>query len=295
MMKSTIYALGFFDGVHLGHQALLRECRHLADRHSCEAAAVTFTAHPDTLIFGKAPGLLNTSEDRKRLLRTYGMDTVLELPFDRTLMTTHWSSFLEQLVDCGAAGFVCGSDFRFGAGSTGTAKKLAAFCESRQLPCAIVPEQTMDGERISSTRIRQFLEQGDLAQVNRLLGHPYILTGTVVSGRQLGRTMGIPTANLLLPEVLLAPRFGVYACKCFVDGREYMAVTNVGTRPTVNGSNVTVEVHLLDFGGDLYGKTLTVAFYEFLRPEKKFPSLEELQKEIQKNTLQTRKFFEKSI
>ncbi len=294
-MKSTIYALGFFDGVHLGHQALLRECRRLADQHGCEAATVTFTAHPDTLIFGKAPGLLNTSEDRKRLLYTYGMDTVLELPFDRVLMTTHWSSFLSQLVDYGAAGFVCGSDFRFGAGGSGTAKKLAAFCESRQLPCAIVPEQIMDGERISSTRIRLLLEQGDMAQVNRLLGHPYILTGQVVSGQQLGRTIGIPTANLQLPEELLAPRFGVYACKCFVDGREYMAVTNVGTRPTVNGSNITVEANLLDFSADLYGKTLTVAFCEFLRPEKKFPSLEELHREIQKNALQTRKFFEKSI
>ncbi len=294
-MKSTIYALGFFDGVHLGHQALLRECRRLADQHGCEAAAVTFTAHPDTLVFGKAPGLLNTSEDRKRLLHTYGMDTVLELPFDRELMTTHWSSFLSQLVDFGAAGFVCGSDFRFGAGGIGTAKKLAAFCESRQLPCAIVPEQIMDGERISSTRIRLSLEQGDMAQVNRLLGHPYILTGQVVSGQQLGRTISIPTANLQLPEELLAPRFGVYACKCFVDGREYMAVTNVGTRPTVNGSNITVEANLLDFSADLYGKTLTVAFCEFLRPEKKFPSLEELHREIQKNALQTRKFFEKSI
>ena len=295
MIKRTIYALGFFDGVHLGHQALLRSCRELADQHDCEAVAVTFTAHPDALVFGKAPGLLNTNKDRISLLCAYGMDSVLEIPFDRALMTTHWSSFLKQLVDSGAAGFVCGSDFRFGADSRGTAKKLAAFCKSRQLCWAVVPEQTMDGERISSTRIRRFLEQGDLAQVNRLLGHPYILTGPVVSGQQLGRTIGIPTANLQLPEELIPPRLGVYACKCLVDGREYLAVTNVGTRPTVNGSNISVEVHLLDFEGNLYGKPLTVAFCQFLRPEKKFPSLEELQKEIQKNTLQTRKFFEKSI
>ena len=295
MKEKTIYALGFFDGVHLGHQALLRECRHLADQHGCNAGAVTFTTHPDALVFGKASGLLNTREDRKQLLHAYGMDLVLELPFDRALMTTHWSSFLRQLVDAGGAGFVCGSDFRFGAGSSGTAKKLAAFCKSRQLSWAVVPEQTMDGERISSTRIRRFLEQGNMAQVNRLLGHPYILTGQVVSGQQLGRTIGIPTANLQLPEELIAPRFGVYACKCFVNGKEYMAVTNVGTRPTVNGSNITVEVHLLDFSADLYGSTLTVAFCQFLRPEEKFPSLEELQREIQKNALQTRKFFEKSI
>jgi len=294
MKEKTIYALGFFDGVHLGHQALLRECRRLAAQHGCKAAAVTFNAHPDALVFGKAPGLLSTSEDRKQLLLTYGMDMVLELPFDRELMTTHWSSFLFQLVKSGAAGFICGSDFRFGAGSGGTAKKLEAFCKKRQLPCVIVPEQTLDGERISSTRIRQALEQGDMRQVNRLLGHPYILTGTVVSGQQLGRTIGIPTANLQLPEELLPPRFGVYACKCFVDGTLYMAVTNVGTRPTVNGSGITVEANLLDFSGDLYGKKMIVCFFEFLRPEQKFPSLEDLQREIQKNALQTRKFFEKS-
>lgn len=293
-MKPTIYALGFFDGVHLGHQALLRECRRLADLHGCQAGAVTFTAHPDGLVFGKTPALLNTNEDRKLLLHTYGMDSVVELPFDRTLMTTHWSSFLTQLTDCGAAGFVCGSDFRFGAGGSGTGKKLVSYCESRSLPYAIVPEQTLDTVRISSTHIRGLLEQGSMGEAVRFLGHGHILTGQVVPGKQLGRAIGIPTANLLLPEGILCPRYGVYASKCFVDGAEYMAVTNIGTRPTVNGSHVTVESNLLDFTGDLYGKSLTVIFYEFLRPEQKFPSLDELQKEIQKNTLQTRKFFKKS-
>ena len=294
MNQKTIYALGFFDGVHLGHQALLRECRNLAKKHGCNAAAVTFTAHPDSLVLGQTPGLLNTSKDREKLLHAYGMDKVLELPFDRALMTTHWSTFLAQLTEYGAAGFVCGSDFRFGAGGSGTAKKLAAFCESRQLPYAIVPEQTLDGERISSTRIRRSLEQGDLEQVNRLLGHPYMLTGQVTAGQQLGRTIGIPTANLLLPEELLPPRFGVYACKAAVGENTYLAVTNIGTRPTVNGQTVTVEAHLLDFRGDLYGKTLVLTFHAFLRPEKKFSSLAKLQEEIQKNALQTRKFFEKS-
>ena len=294
MEQKTIYALGFFDGVHLGHQALLRECRALADAHGCKAGAVTFTAHPDTLVFGKKPELLNTSKDRELLLRSYGMDSVLELPFDRALMTTHWSDFLQQMIAHDAAGFVCGSDFRFGAGGSGTAKKLEGFCLSRQLPYAIVPDQMMDGERISSTKIRQLLVQGDVAQANRLLGHPQILTGQVMHGKQLGRTIGIPTANLVLPESLLIPRFGVYACRVNVDGSSYLAVTNIGTCPTVNGQTTTVEAHLLDFRGDLYSKTVTVAFYDFLRDERKFSSLEELQKEIRENALQTRKFFEKS-
>ena len=283
MYQKTIYALGFFDGVHLGHQALLHACRDLAERHGCNAGAVTFASHPDALVSGNAPLLINTSEDKNRLLRSFGMDSVMELCFDDAVRKTHWSAFLNQLMEQDAAGFVCGSDFRFGAGACGTAKKLAAYCEQRGLPFAVVPQQLLDGIRVSSTHIRTLLESGDMEQAVRFLGHPHILTGQVVSGQQLGRTIGIPTANLLLPEHLLAPRFGVYACKAFVDGKEYIAVTNVGTRPTVGGNHVTVEAFLLDFDGDLYGKMLCLAFYQFLRPEKKFDSLAELQANIQKD------------
>ncbi len=288
MKEKTIYALGFFDGVHLGHQALLKACRELADRHGYSAGAVTFTSHPDTLVSGTAPTLLNTSDDRKRLLTAYGMDFVAELPFDKALMTTHWSCFLNQLVAEGAAGFVCGDDFRFGAGGIGTAKKLAAYCESKGLPCAIVPEQILEGERISSTRIRKLLENGQLEQANRLLGHPHILTGKVQSGQQLGRTIEIPTANLAFPVGLLIPKFGVYACKVDIDSNSYTAVTNIGTRPTVDGEGITAEAHILDFDGDLYGKEITVAFCHFLRPEKKFISLEELKTQIVADVAKTR-------
>ena len=292
--EKTIYALGFFDGVHLGHQALLSACRDLAKQHGCRAGAVTFTAHPDGLVSGNAPALLNTIEDRKRLLQTYGMEVVFTLPFDKALMTTHWASFLNALVADGAAGFVCGSDFRFGAGGLGTAKKLAAFCEKQGLPYAVVPQQLLDGIRVSSTHIRSLLADGDLENVSRFLGHPHILSGEVVSGRGLGRTIGIPTANLEAPKGVLLPKNGVYACLAQVAvGEHYMAVTNIGTRPTVEGHHVTIEPWLLDFDGDLYGKTLSLAFVAYLRPEKKFDSLEELKAEIEKNAAETRKIFEK--
>lgn len=294
MKEKIIYALGFFDGVHLGHQALLAACRELAKANGCKAGAVTFTAHPDGLVSGKAPALINTIEDRKGLLVAYGMDAVVELPFDKALMTTHWSDFLVQLIAQGAAGFVCGDDFRFGAGGSGTAKKLAAFCESRGLPCAVVPQQEIGGIRVSSTYIRQLLEQGEVAQANRFLGHPHVFTGQVVTGRGLGHTMDIPTANMLLPEGLATPKLGVYACKTVVDGKSYLAVTNIGSRPTVGGHQVRAECWLLDFEGDLYGKQLTLAFYEFLRPEKKFSDMEELKAEILENAAQTRKLLGKS-
>ena len=290
--EKTIYALGFFDGVHIGHQALLLACSHLAQRHSCAAGVATFTIHPDGLVSGKTPALLNTIEDRDRLLLGFGISKLLEFPFDKQLMDTPWEDFLLQLRSQGAAGFVCGSDFRFGRRGEGNAALLAEFCKSRSLPYAVVPEQTLEGIRVSSTYIRQLIEQGDIYRANRFLGHPHIISGKVVSGRGLGHTIGIPTANLLLPPELVTPKLGVYACKALVDGTEYLAVTNIGSRPTVGGHQVRLESWLLDFSGDLYGKPLFLSFHQFLRPEQKFASLEELKAEIEKNALETRKFFE---
>lgn len=294
MKEKTIYALGFFDGVHLGHQALLRACRTLAEAHGCRAGVVTFTNHPDALTTGKAPAFLNTTEDRRQLLHAYGIPRVKQLPFDRQLMTTHWSAFLTQLLDAGAAGFVCGSDFRFGADGVGTAKRLAAFCKSRNLPYAVIDQQMLDGIRVSSSHIRTLLETGEITEAVRFLGHPHILSGKVIPGHQLGRTLGSPTANLVLPEGLAEPRHGVYVCHALVDGQTYPAVTNIGRRPTVGGDHTSVEAWLLDFDGDLYGKKLTLAFHCFLRPEEKFDSLEDLRSAVRKDAENTRKYLEKT-
>lgn len=280
MKNRVIYALGFFDGVHLGHQALLKTCRRLAAEANARSAAVTFSLPPAALLGKNTPGTLNTACDRVSLLKEFGMDDVTVLPTDCQTLSMSYQDFLESLISRGAVGFVCGNDFRFGKNGAGNADILESYCRERGLLCAVVPEQTMDGARISSTRIRALLEEGDVTQANKLLGHPHIFTGTVVFGQQLGRTIGIPTANLLLPEGLLTPKVGVYACKAMVDGIEYLAVTNVGSRPTVGGENVTVETHLLDFNGDLYGKALRLTFHKFLRQEKKFDSLEALKEQI---------------
>ena len=292
MKERTIYALGFFDGVHLGHQALLRACRELAQKTDCLAGVVTFSTHPDTLVSGQTPGLINTEQDREQLLRAYGIDKVISLPFDKALMTTHWSEFLLKILAGDGAGFVCGSDFRFGAGGNGTAKKLEGFCKEKEIPYAIVPQQLLEGIRVSSTHIRWLLEEGKIEEANRFLGHPYILIGKVVTGRGLGKTWGIPTANISLPATLIKPKLGVYAGMAGVGEKSYKAVINIGSRPTVGGHHVTVEAWLLDFEGDLYGKTMAVSLLHFLRPEKKFASVEELQEEIRKNAGQTRKLLE---
>lgn len=287
-MEKTIFALGFFDGVHLGHQALLREAVRLAREKGVTAGAVTFSDHPDGLVSGSAPKLLNTAADRNGLLQAYGIQNILELPFDEEVKNTHWASFLSQLVVAGAAGFVCGDDFRFGAGGLGTPKKLEAFCKKRGIAYAIVPQQELDGVRVSSTHIRGLLEQGEMKHANRFLGHPHVLTGEVVLGRQLGRTIGIPTANVLIPEGLAVPKLGVYAGFTVVDGKAYRTVTNIGSRPTVGGHQVRTESWLLDFEGDLYGRKLTLALLDFLRPEQKFDSLEELKAQILQDAQQVR-------
>ena len=292
--NKKIVALGFFDGVHLGHQALLKACVAMAKPGNLLPCAITFAGHPHSFLTGNAPATINTAQDRQGLLREYGMGEVLVLPVTKEVMSTDWQDFLERLICDGAAGFVCGSDFRFGAGGSGTAEKLASYCKEKGLLCTIVPEQILDGIRISSTHIRKLLEQGAMEAAARFMGHPHRLSGSVISGRQLGRTLGIPTANILIPEGVVVPRHGVYACMAEADGQKFAAVTNIGSRPTVGGHRITVEAWLLDFRGDLYGKNLTLDFYKFLRPEKKFDSLEELKAEIRENACQTREFFEKT-
>lgn len=291
-MKKRIFALGFFDGVHLGHQELLTQCVRLAEQRNCEAAAITFDRHPQSLFLNTPPMLISTLPDRLELLKRYGIEYIETFPVTKETMATPWQEFLELLVRRGAEGFVCGRDFRFGHRGQGNSGNLLAFCEARGMPCIIVEEQSLDGIRISSTYIRRQIEEGDMATAVRFLGHPYVLTGTVVPGKQLGRRLGIPTANLRLPEEAAVPKFGVYACRCRIDGAAYPAVTNVGTRPTVEGRGITVEPWILDYSGDLYGRDITLEFYRFLRREQKFPNLDALKAQIREDAAQTREYLQ---
>ena len=291
MKQRKIYALGFFDGVHLGHQALLDACCRLAIEENAIACAVTFDLLPSAVLQNGQPNMVNTVHDRQLLLRQYGIQEVMLLATTKEILSMPWTDFLEMLIRDGAVGFVCGYDFRFGQNGRGDAQKLSAFAKEKGLPCHIVDKQTMDGEKISSTRIRTLLEKGDAEGAKRLLGHAHIFTGNVVSGQGLGHTIGIPTANLHLPEELVCPAFGVYACRAWVNGNAYAAVANIGTRPTVDGQGVTVEPWILDFAGDLYGKELTLEFHKFLRPEQKFESLDALKIQIQKDAEETRRIF----
>lgn len=294
MNEKQVIALGFFDGVHVGHQALLRQCRKLANELGCAAAAVTFTSHPDALVSGKSPGLINTPEDRERLLCSFGMDRVILLPFDEKMRSMHWRDFLGMLLEAHhAAGLVCGHDFRFGNRGAGNAALLQTACAEAGIPCVVVPEQKIDGITISSTHIRTLLETGELEEALRFLGHRHILTGHVVAGRKLGHKLGFPTANVQLPEGIVYPRHGVYACRVGIGGISRIGVTNVGSRPTVEGHQIRTETWVLDFEGDLYGKEITLEFCAFLRPEQRFDSLDRLKAAVEQDAARAREYFGK--
>lgn len=289
-----VIALGFFDGVHLGHASLLEMAKQRAAEMGLSPAVMSFDLHPDTLVAGENVALINSLEDRREILhRCYGIEDVLLVHFDETMMHMPWSDFVEKLLveEFGAKYLVCGYDFRFGDKGEGNPERLMEKCRELHIGCDVLPRFTLDGITVSSTYIRSLLEAGNMAEAQRFLGHPHCISGIVVHGRQIGRTIGVPTANILIGEHVLTPAYGVYATKVILpDGEEKLAVTNVGVRPTVDDSQkVTVEPWILDFDGDLYGKRIRVDFYHRLRGEQKFPGLSELQQEILRNAGETRR------
>ena len=282
-MQSVI-ALGFFDGVHLGHGDLLRRTAELAAARGWRSLALTFDRSP-----GKDGRLLTTVEDRVRLIRSlYGVEAVEVLPFTEEFMHLPWEAFLALLVrDYGAAHLVCGWDYRFGYLGAGDAGALRGWCAARGLGCDVIAPRVIDGVTVSSTYLKTLIEAGEVETAARFCGHPHTLTGTVRTGRGLGHKLGFPTANLLPDPELVLPKDGVYAVRGTVGDpvahtvHRYSGVCNVGTRPTVDGGERTVETWLADFDGNLYGKELTVEFCRFLRPEQKFPDLDALRRQVE--------------
>ena len=289
-------ALGFFDGVHIGHGALLHRTRLIADRLGVTAAALTFDTHPDLLVYGHHIPLLGTMADRELLMRRcWQIDEVSFLHFDRAMMELPWESFVDDILigQYHAVHLVCGHDFSFGARGAGTPERLKEKCRSRGIGCDIIQPVTLDGQLISSTFIRGLLEKGETLEAARYLGHPHLITGVVERGQGLGHTIGIPTANLSFPPEILVPAYGVYAARVLADGKTYSAVVNIGLHPTVGAlEKPVVEACLLDFSGDLYGKRLEVSLFHRLRPEQKFSSVPDLQAQIAKDKDITRALFE---
>ena len=300
MKHDRVIALGFFDGVHLGHAALLRLTRRRADEMGIPAAVLTFDTHPDTLVYHQPVPLINTLEDRKYLMEEkFSMDEVILAHFDRAMMEMPWEAFVEDylLGELGAKHVVCGHDFSFGYRGQGTPDKLRRLCAQRGVGVNVVDKVSLGGITVSSTHIRQLIRQGDMEAAAQMLGHRHFLSGEVLHGKELGRRLGFPTANLALPEGLIAPAYGVYATLVTLpDGSAHPAVTNVGVRPTVHDQlGRLVEAWILDCTAELYGERIRVEFFTRLRGEKKFDSLEALREEVLRNADETRAYFQNRL
>ena len=295
-IKEKVIALGFFDGVHLGHAALLRRTVEAAAQRGVTPAVFTFDRPPKEVVTGVPCPLINSAEDRRELVRRlYGIQEVIMVPFDREMMITPWDKFVTDILvgRYHAVHLVAGHDHHFGHKNQGSPELLMEKCAELGLGCDIIPKVEVGGITVSSTYIRRLVELGQISRANRFLGHPHTLTGSVRHGRGIGSSRLYPTANLIIPPHVLVPSHGVYVTRATLpEGASYAAVTNVGTRPTVNnGTDITVEACLLDFEGDLYGKTLRLEFFEHLRDEVRFDSLDALKAQIAADAEATRRYF----
>ena len=291
-----VIALGFFDGVHLGHGALLNKCSEKARELNAEAAVLTFDVHPDNLIMHQITRMLNTQRDRDYLLeKYYGIKKVILTHFDEEFMRMPWEKFVEdELVNkYGAIHLIAGYDFHFGYRGMGNPERLREKCAQLGIGCDIMGKVVLDGITVSSTYIRGLVAQGEIELANKFLGHPHTISGTVVQGRKLGRTIGIPTVNIPLQADQLAPLYGVYASRVILpDGSAHEGVTDIGVKPTVASDAVpAAETYIIDYEGDLYGREVRLELYKFLRPEKKFSGVDELKRVIEGNIQETRDYF----
>lgn len=293
--KKRVIALGFFDGVHIGHGALMERTKECAGQLGALPTVLSFDVHPDNLVFGRETALINSAEDRAYIIRSmYGIDELVLLHFNRELMQMPWREFVENIIgELNIGWIVVGHDFCFGYKGEGTAQRLKEYCSEHGLGCDIIPPVMLDGRVVSSTYIRSLIAQGDMEQAKRYLGHPHFLTNTVCSGYHLGTKLGTPTTNIFFPEGVLVPRHGVYVTRVVLeDGRSFAAATNVGVRPTVaQGSKANVESHILDFSGNLYGQKARVEFYSFIRPEIKFDDVDTLSWHIKQDSETAKNYF----
>ena len=293
--EKRVIALGFFDGVHIGHAALLKKTKERAAEIGATASVLSFDVHPDKLVFGDDVPLINSSLGREEIIRRcFGIQNVVFIHFNQHVMRMPWQEFLRSLVEeLQVCHIVVGHDFCFGYRGEGTAERLKSYCAENGLGCDVIPPVLLDGQIVSSTHIRELIRNGQIEEANRWLGHPHTLSDTVHSGYHLGRKLGSPTINMFFPDGVLVPRHGVYAAKVFLEnGQSYIAVTNVGVRPTVSEDNrVSVESHLLDYSGNLYGRQARLEFYSFMRDEIKFDSFEALSEQIRLDAENARAYF----
>jgi riboflavin kinase/FMN adenylyltransferase len=293
--RPTALAIGVFDGVHRGHVAVLRSLQERSG--DMPVIAMTFAVHPDEVVTGMpAPPALAPLERRIERLRDIGLDGVAVIDFDDDVRQLSPEDFIKDYVVDGLSAAVVsvGEDFRFGYQAAGNVDTLRLGGIQHGYEVLATPIVGIHGTEVRSSAIRAAVAAGGVALASRMLGRPFEIEGSVVPGDERGRTIGFPTANITMPDCLVKPATGVYAVQCDVEGRPYLGVSNVGTRPTFGGGDETIEVHLLDTDEDLYGKTMRVQFIDRLRSEQHFDSVEELVQQIERDVEQARAVLENS-
>lgn len=281
-LRGAVAVIGNFDGVHLGHRALIASARATAAGAGKPLAVITFEPHPRRFFMPAAPPFrLDALETKARVLSELGVAIVLALPFDGALAAQSPEEFIDHILerDLGLSHVVVGYDFTFGKARAGDTKMLAELGRKHGIGVTVIAPQGDNAEVFSSTRVRRLLEAGEVADANRILARPWEIVGTVEHGDKRGRELGYPTANVALTDFQI-PKLGIYAVRAVVDDERYDGVASLGIRPTFDQTEVKLEVYLFDFRGDLYGRSMRVEFHGFIRPEEKFAGVEALKATI---------------
>lgn len=289
--KGLSLAFGFFDGVHLGHQAVIKSAVDFGGKYNCKSAIITFQDHPCCFFYDVQPKYIIRRHDKVKMFEDLGVDYLYILKFDEYLAMMDASNYLKDVVvkNFAPTAISTGFNHSFGAKKSGDVKLLCTMQQEFCYQYFEVPPVLYNSEIISSTRIREDLALGNIEMVNAMLGYDYFLEETVVEGQKLGRTIGFKTANLFYPENLVEIGKGVYKVKVEHDGKTYDGIANYGLRPTVtNTDKSTLEVHILDFDKDIYGEQIKVTFLKKIRDEKKFDSLDELKSQIQNDIIKAK-------
>lgn len=283
--KKTIVTIGTFDGVHIGHNKILQKIVQEAKNSDCESLVLTFFPHPRMILQDNTEvKLLNTITEKSSLLENIGIDNLIIHPFDKEFSRLTAEEFVKTILveKFNIQKIIIGYDHRFGRNRTATIDDLIIFGKQYGFEVEQISAQQIDEISVSSTKIRTAILDGNITLANNYLGYNYSFSGTVVKGNQLGRTIGFPTANIDIDEEYkLIPKNGVYIVKSSISGNTIYGMMNIGIRPTVNGSNQTIEVFFIDFNSNLYKQKLTIEILEFIREEQKFDSLESLKKQIE--------------
>jgi riboflavin kinase/FMN adenylyltransferase len=287
-------AIGAFDGIHVGHQAIIRAAVEDAGSHGRLALVFTFDRHPEELLRpDRAPDYITTPAQRQRLIADLGADGLVVARFDESLARLSPEEFVRTVLKgcLGAQAVVVGENFRFGKGRAGDVAYLESAQAEFGFTLRALPPVLVDGEPASSTRVRECLRAGNFAEAEAVLGHPYWLAGTVITGQKLGRTLGYPTANLALTVRQVVPADGIYAVRARLDdGRPFGGACSIGNRPTIAGAGRSIETYLLDFNEDIYGRGLELRFVRWLRGEERFDSLEALTAQMARDVEEAREW-----